>query len=973
MKSAPPSKKIKKEPGISCLVCEERFSKVTVRDAHLGEVHSPKVADYGCSSCHEQFLTIEENIAHNEWHFKSNVPYTCVICNDTFQKVNTFQKHQTNCTHPSFTESFACNIYCSLCDLEFETQNLYDWHKCFISDNSPCPQCARMFIKRTVLIKHMFKCAGPPAFSAGTAAAAVAGAAAPKKGKAKAKKKTAKGAQKTKTKLSGLAQNSVKFEPETIIEENVDDGDAFDAVENSYMDTHFADSDDEFEPVNSIIPTIETVDSAASTKEIVTDTTIDPSASENVENNLSNVVIRQNLDHPLLECRVKLEPLDVSSLTVPAPAPAPAPQPSQQQPLTVPPLTIRIKKEVIRPGYGDEFDVRVAHSIKQERIDETYELASTSSASKTQRSAHKKLKHDDKLKKLYKKPALLAIKIKQERMERETTDDGEYNDSYQDFSIPSDDYNMGTMANQPFEPNPLPIITQIHSVIGPSTIIPMAIDQSSTPQMLISQTQSSDSQVPFTPIRIKSEFQRPLSPTILPPPPLPSPPLPVIDSVTSQQLDESASETQLIDNVDNIMVTANVTDENTTENKESEQLPESGNKESEAQPSDMEPEQIDSDANSTLNNEMNVQPKLSPRDTDSATDPVIDPVTDPATDSATISATDSAAILGSLTVTNELSQLIEQTNEENINEKVSENQSTENCEIVENSQPVPVDGEHVGIDTKADEYGDKEIISSQIECLSKIQEIPHDQLEKPQVTVTNFTANEKVVINHTNENDFNTDSTSQHSLGSFDKEIDSLVASDKDAQENEQILRPIEPICDNDIVAMDPDMENENSNISPLMDFIEPSANDDSLNFIDQLVHEVADTIGSQVDTLGVDDENDKVEFQTDALPNDASNIPFDGTNLNYSPGDEADSKARENVEKSSVDESLLALSDMPDLDIPDDLLPVLNATEPKSNGSEMNTCPEMDNNTPTKDDIANLMPANAIDSNNSPKLQQPE
>lgn len=874
-------------------------------------MHWPKVVDYGCSSCQEQFSTIEENIAHNEWHFKTNIPYRCVMCNATFQRVNIFQKHQADCTHPSFTESFACNIYCSLCDLEYETQNLYDWHSCFIGDNSPCPQCSRLFIKRTVLMKHMFKCAGPLAAGA---APANTGAAVPKKGKAKAKKKTAKIAQKAKNKLNVLPQNSVKFEPETIIEQNEDGDDAFDAMDNSYMDTHFADSDNEFEPTNSIIPTTETIVSTTSSKEVITDSTIDASASENIENNLSNVVIRPNLDHQLLECRVKLEPLDVSSLTTAVPEP----QPPQQQ-LTVPPLTIRIKKEVIRPGYGDEFDIRVAHSIKQERIDETYELASTSSASSTHRSLHKKSKHHDKLKKLYKKPALLAIKIKQERMERETTDD-EYNDSYQDFSMPSDEYNMGTIANQPFETNPLPIITQIHSVIGPSTIIPMVNDQSST-QIPISQTQLSHSQVPFLPIRIKSEFQRPLSPTIPPP----SPPLPVIDSVTSQQPDESASESKIIDNLDNAMVTENVIDENTTEDKEFEQQLEIDSKDPESQPKDMEPRQIDSDKNSASNHQIN----LTLRNTVTATDPV--------------------------TVTNEQN---EQTDEDIDNEKLNANQSTENVETIKSPQPVPSDDVHVANETNSDENGETEIT---------VPEIPIDEFVEQQVTDSSFTVNENAVNNHTNETDLNTDSTSQHSLGSFEKEIGSLIASDKDAQENEHIMQPIGPICDNDndTVAMDTGVVNEHSNILPLIDFIEPNTNDDSLNFIDQLVHEVADTIGPHA-VVDDDNDNDKNRFQTETLPADTSNIQFQGTNLDYSLGDGANSKASENVDKPLVGESLLVI---PDIDIPDDLLPVVNITELKSNGSEMATCPEIDNRTPTTDDIANIIPANEIDS--STLLQQ--
>lgn len=123
----PPSKKIKREPGVLCSICNERFEKVALRDSHLAKAHRPLISDYGCSTCHEQFLTLEANASHNEWHWKFNVFHTCAICSASFQNVMIFQNHVASCVHPSYSSmrSIVKSIFCNLCSCNYETQNLY--------------------------------------------------------------------------------------------------------------------------------------------------------------------------------------------------------------------------------------------------------------------------------------------------------------------------------------------------------------------------------------------------------------------------------------------------------------------------------------------------------------------------------------------------------------------------------------------------------------------------------------------------------------------------------------------------------------------------------------------------------------------------------------------------------------------------------------------------------------------------------
>lgn len=894
---APAVKKIKREPGVSCSICEERFDKIMFREIHMAAYHQPAIVEYGCSSCHDQFQTTEENTEHHEWHQQFNVPYKCVVCSVTFDKLIAFQRHLLACMHPSYASitTFSKSFYCDLCNTDFETQNLYDWHDCLIGNNSPCPICQRVFIKKTVLMKHIFKCTGP----AGAASES------PKKvGRPKKKKK-----EPYKNRLEIPPQNSFKLEPETIIEQNMDVDDGYEAIDNSFMDSHFGDSDG-FDENDSIITPAQPVEE---TQPPLIQEAMEANASQtNIgggggsssdASDLTGTSVRTNLNRPLLECRVKLEPIDVSSFTnVTASTTASdlsfektaavvPPLIISRPALTVPPLTIRIKKEVIQPGYGDEFDANLAKNIKQEKSDEIWELASN----------HKKSKEQEKQKKLYKKPALLAIKIKQEKMDRETNDDEQYNDVYDNFSIPLDNLCETSVNQNPYENSSLPIITQIHSVIDSPTI-----NQPNT--MIPAVTSSLVHNVPFVPIRIKSEFHKPTTPPLI------------------NHFDECSS---------NKTVTTITTASPAS-------IPE--NIESISTEDDQHGSEIDRQTQITECDSSVLPSESEPMDSQSCED------------------------------TSKIINIAETS----IGARSDETLTTGTDDIVQNNDETVADSNENQL-IAAKQLSEKvdDNVQNENEISSQKQDETHEQIhehEKCQKIETNKQPVVATIMDFSTEIDENVNS--QHSM-ELNKEIGNNLSDEQTAadEESEQVGNVIKPICEDDDRNSILDAEVTNASISPI-DFSESNANDDSLNFIDQLVHEVADTM---VPAMPNDNEPEST-IQIQNVPDDSSIGRFDEGNFAFATGCpiEVAGGPNENIELNAVDiaakdsttdsTNLLTMPDMPDIDY-NDLLPVLNSTEVKSNGTEVITNLPVDNDATNDAQMANLAESNAVDEVIQPKI----
>lgn len=727
-------------------------------------------------------------------------------------------------------------------------------------------------------MKHLFKCTGPPTIT-GSAPKAV--------GRPRKKKLS-----QSKDQPEIPPQNSFKFEPETIIEQNMDVDDAFEAMDSHFMDSHFADSDNEFEANDSIIAPAEPI---VEKNPQATVETSSSSQQNSISSTSAAATLLTNLNHPLLECRVKLEPLDVSCLaTLNAAEQSNIEKSTPIVPSlviarpTVPPLTIRIKKEVIQPGYGDEFDPSLARNIKQERSDEIWELANAPPIGQSKETSNqKKSKNRDKLKKLYKKPALLAIKIKQERMEREDIVDDQYNDAFDgNFAMPLDSFG-GPASNQPYENSSLPIITQIHSVIASSSsssslsVNPMAdgvstIEKQST--IIPPATNPPTISMPFVPIRIKSEFQQPLSPPII--------------NHHAEDDDIAADNIGTVDDIPNV-------DDHDNPNEDSPM------------------NECDTRFVLSESNKLDLQlPECENANRDSAAD-----------DSNSVLIHDESAKSKELM---EKAKIIDEQHEQehNLTKPTTDDKSNDDNVQKESSsenQNIP-------------------------EELQEPQE-PRENATNPEIQVT---TNEHDDVDDNGSRGFEQNINSEHST-ELNEEIENSLSLNQQTKDEEETTTPIrnviKPIRD-DHEGIGGDVTNVNASISPI-DFNEPNANDDSLNFIDQLVHEVADKMVSETpneNETEIENPNDNgIANQTENIPNDLSNMPFAAENFDFDVGcstlpvendseienSESNANILEEITKESVNDDLLTLSDIPDMDY-NDLLPSLNATASKSNGSEV-------------------------------------
>ncbi|KAG4075593.1 hypothetical protein HA402_003418 [Bradysia odoriphaga] len=159
----PPVKKLKQELEVNvtplqfCTICSEMFATGDLLSNHLRQSHTVTISAFGCSSCAESFKSLDEEKDHELWHSLSKTSYMCPICNVAFDKISIFTRHVTLCKPFNLTPTVT-NIHCDKCSQEFLTQNLYQWHKCFVKPNGMCWHCNRIFVKASTLFKHTFKC-----------------------------------------------------------------------------------------------------------------------------------------------------------------------------------------------------------------------------------------------------------------------------------------------------------------------------------------------------------------------------------------------------------------------------------------------------------------------------------------------------------------------------------------------------------------------------------------------------------------------------------------------------------------------------------------------------------------------------------------------------------------------------------------------------------------------------------------------
>lgn len=301
--------------------------------------------------------------------------------------------------------------------------------------------------------------------------------------------KSAKHAPKSKAKQTSAAatRRKIKIEPNIEIDDTISD-------DAGYMDTHFGDSDEYYDMGNSDLCQPSTSSGAVSNaskahaKATAKSRRKQSTSAANVPPHIIPIPISEVL---LQECAVVLEQIDLSlyahmmNQTTSVVEPTSEMNDSSEQndsianesdqqfeivrvaqgdvaepsSSTVPPITLRIKKEALNSDYGDELDPEMARSIKEERVDEMWELAGPSTSNPP---AHKKKsKKRNKRNKVYKKPALLAVKIKEERVDYD-----EYaEDNVNQINPPQSEVTTSRSTRLSIDRS-LPIITQIHSNIG---------------------------------------------------------------------------------------------------------------------------------------------------------------------------------------------------------------------------------------------------------------------------------------------------------------------------------------------------------------------------------------------------------------------------------------------------------------------------------------------------------------------------
>lgn len=219
-------KRVKLEADIVCDICYQHFETAKHRQDHYAKKHLVRTGTYGCSSCGELHANEEEHrLHHDNVHKTKRVGYTCPICvTKVAYSLAKFETHVASCVDPFYsTVDIVDNILCAKCKCQFETRNLFDWHGCFIANKKPCMKCKRVFVKKATLWRHIFACEATPEIKPKPVGAThmVHIPNMNISAKAKGPKKTALPATKnTRPRKSQDKQVSVNFkaEPETILD-----------------------------------------------------------------------------------------------------------------------------------------------------------------------------------------------------------------------------------------------------------------------------------------------------------------------------------------------------------------------------------------------------------------------------------------------------------------------------------------------------------------------------------------------------------------------------------------------------------------------------------------------------------------------------------------------------------------------------------------------------------------------------------
>ncbi|KFB50372.1 AGAP005269-PA-like protein [Anopheles sinensis] len=155
----PTEKRIKTEHA--CQYCNDVFDTSPDLERHLVTKHTPLIRKYGCGTCCELFDTAAEYRDHNLWHKLSRTPYYCFRCKRRFAKSGTLNKHLllNACARLGRKTEITLvpDMRCKLCNKVFKTQNLYEWHSCFLRARANCPKCGKYYTQKKQLTRHYMR------------------------------------------------------------------------------------------------------------------------------------------------------------------------------------------------------------------------------------------------------------------------------------------------------------------------------------------------------------------------------------------------------------------------------------------------------------------------------------------------------------------------------------------------------------------------------------------------------------------------------------------------------------------------------------------------------------------------------------------------------------------------------------------------------------------------------------------------